>query len=199
MAVGRTYSYLSGRSRKILNPQTHPDVLAYLANLASSAGSSVEWFLDGDDTWPSGVPLPIEASGSVPVRSYLPLLPGESEVTLGVIERPNAPAGASYYRMAEARRPYLCKLDDLLIVPVEQARSGVIVLVESSIDGARDLFATERKGGKIEIVQLDDSQIAVPDEWELLGVVVEVRRILTGGLMVAYECEAGLSPTMLTM
>ena len=45
--IGRTYSYISGRSQKILRAQSDDSVMSYLSALAAWAGSDVNWFMDG--------------------------------------------------------------------------------------------------------------------------------------------------------
>lgn len=197
---GKTFSYLNGRSDKILKPESNPDVMAYLEKLASIHGMTQDWFLDGRDDWPAGQFAPGADEAGVPIMGMLPMAQSDPEAVIGRINtvRPAVAPDARYYRLAEDYLPIARRGDDVMVYPTDVPRSGVLAVVESKLDGTRDIVKLSRKGSVWMADPITDGQ-EVPPEWTLNGIIIEIRRNLAGGLVVAYACETGITPDMTSL
>ena len=192
--TGRTFTYLSGRSRKILRARSDAGVMQYLTALAEFAGLDVEWFLDGRES-----PEVATVSGQeIPVIAFLPSVPREGVIidkVRGV--RPVCSPDADYYRMAEDRKPYLWRNDDLLIDPHGAQSSSSIALIADVDTGQVDAYRIKRAGGELVLETLSDDQAPAPAKWRVIGTTIKVRRKLASGLVVSFESDTGLTPEML--
>jgi len=127
VAEGRTFSYLSGRSKRI------PD--DYLAAVGSVNSIPVSWFTNGVDDWPGTSQAAIPGFPDVqviPIMGSVPMLAGTAPIRIGEIaeQAPRSHQRAEYYVVKEDMLPCFRQGDMVLVAfDGDTATGGPIRLV----------------------------------------------------------------------
>jgi hypothetical protein len=185
---GKTFSFLDGRSKNITDD--------YLRALGAPYGVAPEWFRDGIDDWPDR-PGPAEGERYVDVVGVVPsvLTPNVVRIDQVFEHLPAWAAHARYRLVAEDALPYLRKGDLCLINPASEPVAGSVSLIE--FGGRVALYHLTRSSGILEARALSEEQPPAPSSFDVVGVVVRLRRTLAQGLSISYDCAGGLTPQMM--
>jgi len=187
VGAGRTWSYESGRSK----PKP-----GYIKKLAELWAIPEAWFYSDDDEPPYKT---LGDARGARVAGFVPSEPGTPR-PLRDEWAPTALAGryaaVEWLRASEDIGDCLMRGDLLLAVHGAAISSGALHAVTEG-DG-RTWLATVRKSPDGALARaLGSADMAPIPEGADVSLVVELRRIMPGGLTVVYEAETGLSEPML--
>jgi len=187
--IGRTQSYERGSA----NPSRE-----FIRPLAEAWHIPVDWFFDGeDDSPPSTQEKEYPTLADLPVYAPLPTSRCEASSVFG--REPlrvafQVPPGSHYRRIADTHlSPVLCRGDLILLVPIERAYSDTLVMCQW--DHGCDVAEMARNAdGDIVARQVSESQrlpVGAPDPPKYM--IVEMKRVLGNGVVLAIENHIGLS------
>jgi hypothetical protein len=152
-----------------------------------------------DDAPPVGERPVYVAVEGIPIVGYVPGRPDWRPTRLAKVVPKTSfsvPPDAEYRRVADdLRAPEIRKDDLVLIVPDDLVRAGMLAIIQSR-DDYLELYDIDHN---LEPGKFSDQQQSAVEGWRQVGYIVELRRVLSGGLLVSFECETGLTRSMLVL